>query len=227
MFELATVKLNRNIVEHGLVKLTWGNGSVFDRDNETVYIKPSGVDVFDMIVNDISNVNMDGVHLSGKKPSVDTDIHLELYKSVTFNSINSIVHTHSKYCTIFAQMQSDIPALGTTHADYFYGAIPVVDQLTPDEIENDYEKNTGRSVVNHFIKNKINPLSIPAALLPQHGLLTWGETADKALENAIVAELCAEMAYKQLQLCSKKHMNNHLLNKHFLRKHGTTKYYGQ
>jgi len=226
MFEATTVELNQDIVKNGLVNLTWGNGSVIDRETSTVYIKPSGINVSDLLTSEISKVNLNGEFIGGKKPSVDTDIHLELYRG--FSNVQSIVHTHSKYCTIFAQLEQSIPALGTTHADYFWGDIPIINQLTPKLIESNYESNTGKSVVQHFKNNKISSLNIPAALLPQHGILTWGASAKEALENAIVAELCAEMAYKQLLMSpNKRSMNNELLDKHFSRKHGSTKYYGQ
>tara|TARA_B100001559_G_C16402474_1_gene576409 strand:- start:132 stop:812 length:681 start_codon:yes stop_codon:yes gene_type:complete len=226
MFEATTVELNQDIVKNGLVNLTWGNGSVIDRETSTVYIKPSGINVSDLLSSEISKVNLNGEFIGGKKPSVDTDIHLELYRG--FSNVQSIVHTHSKYCTIFAQLEQSIPALGTTHADYFWGDIPIINQLTPKLIESNYESNTGKSVVQHFKNNKISSLNIPAALLPQHGILTWGASAKEALENAIVAELCAEMAYKQLLMSpNKRSMNNELLDKHFSRKHGSTKYYGQ
>ena len=226
MFEATTVELNRDIVKNGLVNLTWGNGSVIDRETSTVYIKPSGINVSDLLSTEISKVDLNGKFIGGKKPSVDTDIHLELYRG--FSNVQSIVHTHSKYCTIFAQLEQSIPALGTTHADYFWGDIPIINQLPSKLIENNYESNTGKSVVQHFKNNKISPLNIPAALLPQHGILTWGASAKAALENAIVAELCAEMAYKQLLMSpNKRSMNNELLDKHFSRKHGSTKYYGQ
>ena len=230
MFERDTVNLNRRIVEAGLVKLTWGNGSVIDRKTSTVYIKPSGVDVDDLVDNQVSVVDISGSHLSGLKPSVDTDIHLELYRA--HESIGSVVHTHSKYCTIFAQMKCCIPALGTTHADHFYGDIPVVHELLESQIKKNYERHTGKSVVEFLKASDIDPMNIPAALLPLHGVLTWGETSTKALENAIAAEICAEMAYKQLllgrvEMSPAVGIHKNLLDKHFLRKHGRGKYYGQ
>ena len=127
MFEATTVELNRDIVKNGLVNLTWGNGSVIDKETLTVYIKPSGINVSDLKSSEISKVNLNGEFIGGKKPSVDTDIHLELYRG--FSNVQSIVHTHSKYCTIFAQLEQSIPALGTTHADYFWGDIPIINQL--------------------------------------------------------------------------------------------------
>ena len=230
MLKRATVNLNKRIVEAGLVKLTWGNGSIIDRETSTVYIKPSGVDVGDLADDQVSVVDISGSHLFGLKPSVDTDIHLELYRA--HDSIGSVVHTHSKYCTIFAQMKRCIPALGTTHADHFYGDIPVVHELLESQITKDYERNTGKSVVEFLKASNINPMNIPAALLPLHGVLTWGETSTKALENAIAAEICAEMAYKQLlfdrtEMRQYPSIDKNLLDKHFLRKHGKGRYYGQ
>ena len=219
------IQLNRRILEEGLVVLTWGNASIIDRTNSEVYIKPSGIDVHNMTEDDVSVVDLKGNLLRGKKPSVDIPTHLELYKKFP---ADCIIHTHSLYCTIFAQLQQDIPCLGTTHADYFYGNIPVVDPLDDDQIDNDYEKNTGISIVKYFTHNKINPLHIPAALIPRHGIFVWGRDHFEAMENAIVAEHVAKMAYMQRvadPIC--ECIDKALLNKHLLRKHGDTKYYGQ
>ena len=165
MFAKHIIQLNRRILEEGLVVLTWGNASIIDRTNSEVYIKPSGIDVHNMTEDDVSVVDLKGNLLRGKKPSVDIPTHLELYKKFP---TDCIIHTHSLYCTIFAQLQQDIPCLGTTHADYFYGNIPVVDPLDGDQIDNDYEKNTGTSIVKYFTRNKINPLHVPAALIGEY-----------------------------------------------------------
>ena len=225
MFAKHIIQLNRRILEEGLVVLTWGNASIIDRTNSEVYIKPSGIDVHNMTEDDVSVVDLKGNLLRGKKPSVDIPTHLELYKKFP---TDCIIHTHSLYCTIFAQLQQDIPCLGTTHADYFYGNIPVVDPLDDDQIDNDYEKNTGTSIVEYFTRNKINPLHVPAALIPCHGIFVWGRDDAHAMENAIVAEHIAKMAYMQHvadPICES--INKTLLDKHFKRKHGKSKYYGQ
>jgi L-ribulose-5-phosphate 4-epimerase len=226
MLERNTVRLNKQIVDKGLVILTWGNGSIIDPEQKQIYIKPSGINVKQLTETDISVVDFDGHTIRGKKPSVDTQTHIELYKG--FKGIGSVIHTHSLYCTIFAQLQEDIPCLGTTHADYFYGDIPVVDPLDDDQINNDYEKNTGISIVKYFTSNKIDPLHIPAALVPRHGVFVWGRNDLEAMENAIAAEHVAKMAYMQRQYdCIAEPIHQTLLDKHFLRKHGDTKYYGQ
>ena len=226
MLETNTVRLNKQIVNRGLVILTWGNGSIIDPVQEEIYIKPSGVNTKQLTEKDISVVDFDGHTLRGKKPSVDVQTHIEIYKG--FKNIGSIIHTHSLYCTIFAQLQEDIPCLGTTHADYFYGKIPVVDMLYDDQINKDYEKNTGTSIVKYFLSNKIDPLHVPAALVPCHGVFVWGRDHFEAIENAIVAEHVAKMADMQRvadPIC--ECINKTLVDKHFLRKHGDTKYYGQ
>ena len=220
------VNLNLKLYDHDLVVLTWGNASIIDRKINKVYIKPSGVNVYDLKTENVSVVDLDGNLLSGKKPSVDVQTHLELYKG--FDNITTVIHTHSLYCTVFAQLQEDIPCLGTTHADYFYGSIPVVDNLDSDLIINDYEKNTGIGIVKYFNENNINPMDIPAALVPRHGVFAWGANPTTAFENAFVAEHVAKMAYMQRQYdCIAEPIDQTLLDKHFLRKHGSTKYYGQ
>ena len=147
MIEQQIIDLNKKIIQEKLVVLTWGNASIYDRENGLVYIKPSGVDVHDMKPNDVAVVDLDNKHITGKKPSVDTPTHIELYKKF---SISCIIHTHSLYGTVFAQAKRSIPCLGTTHADYFFGDIPVVDDLTLQNIDNDYEKNTGLSIVDYL-----------------------------------------------------------------------------
>ena len=239
MFAKHVIELNKRILEEGLVVLTWGNASVIDRANSEVYIKPSGIDVHSMTEDDVSVVDIKGNLLRGKKPSVDTPTHLELYKN--FNT-NCIIHTHSLYGTVFAQARSAIPCLGTTHADYFYGDIPCVDLLPPDSIKKNYEKNIGTGIINFFNTNKIAPLRIPACLIPCHGVIVWGPSPVQTFENAVVLEFVAKMAHKQIQLPQYTppgrsvkmaeyypggEMPGHLLNKHFLRKHGKYKYYGQ
>jgi len=226
------IKTNQALINEGLVILTWGNASCRTKSGDRMYIKPSGVPFEELMTRDIATVDLKtGRHLKGKKPSVDTPTHLALYNA--FPAINSIVHTHSKYCTIFAQAKLDIPCFGTTHADYFYGPIPVVEDLTEEEIQTDYEKNTGLKIIDHFTTRNISPMSVKAALSPAHGVFVWGSSMEEALECAIVLENIAEMAYKTLVLTRPMRYNrtvtcdSALLDKHFLRKHGDKKYYGQ
>ena len=169
------------------------------------------------------------ISLAGLKSSVDTEIHLEIYKS--FHQVGAVIHTHSNYATAFAQAKMPIPYLGTTHADYFYGDIPVIEDLSKEEILIDYEKNIGKKIVQHFRENNIDPSQMPAVLIPSHGSIVWGPTIEKTLETAIVLEEVAKLAYKTLNLsqaCDKiTSQSLDLLDKHFLRKHGDKKYYGQ
>tara|TARA_R110000824_G_scaffold133839_1_gene296688 strand:+ start:303 stop:986 length:684 start_codon:yes stop_codon:yes gene_type:complete len=222
------VEVNQLLKKEGLVIFTWGNASCRFQEDNSLFIKPSGVPFELLEEKKLAKVDLTtGKHLEGLKPSVDTPTHLVLYNA--FPEINAIIHTHSKYCTIFAQAKHDIPCLGTTHADYFYGDIPVVDELNEQEIEEDYEENTGIKIVEYFQDHDISPESLPAALSPSHGVFVWGKSLDEALQNAIILENIAEMAYKTKQLCYNKYItfDNCLLNKHFLRKHGNKKYYGQ
>jgi L-ribulose-5-phosphate 4-epimerase len=221
------IEVNRALKKENLVMFTWGNASCRSYENN-IFIKPSGIPFEELKESDMSNVNLlTGRHIEGLKPSVDTPTHVVLYND--FPEINAVIHTHSKYCTIFAQSKLGIPCLGTTHADYFYGNVPVVGELDTQEINKDYEENIGLKIVQYFKENKLSPLNMQAALVPSHGVFVWGETLDKALKNAIILENVAEMAYKTLTLCYNKSVdfNTDLLNKHFLRKHGKNRYYGQ
>jgi L-ribulose-5-phosphate 4-epimerase len=222
------IEVNQSLIKEGLVIFTWGNASARSADGVSIYIKPSGVPFNKLTRAGMSQVLLrTGTHVSGLKPSVDTPTHIELYNA--FPEANSVIHTHSKYCTIFAQAKMPIPCLGTTHADYFYGPIPVVDELSPKEIEEEYEKNIGLKIVNYFKENNISPDAVKAALSPSHGVFVWGSSLDEALKNAIVLENVAEMAYKTLSLCYNEPISCdlNLLRKHFLRKNGEKKYYGQ
>ena len=229
MFEATTVELNRDIVKNGLVNLTWGNGSVIDKETLTVYIKPSGINVSDLKSSEISKVNLNGEFIGGKKPSVDTAIHLEIYKA--FPEIKSIIHSHSKFATSWAQAMKPIPILGTTHADYFLSDIPLAKELRTNDLE-EYEKSLGQSVVDYFQEHKINPLNIPAILLPKHGVMVFSDSPDRTLECAIVLEEIAEMAYYTTNINRSitdefDEFTEELYTKHFERKNGINKYYGQ
>ena len=214
---------NKWIVDKKLVELTWGNVSA--KNNNLVYIKPSGVNLNSAIAEDIAVLNIDGKHINGLKPSVDTPTHLALYKN--FKDIGCVVHTHSKYSTIFAQAGRDIPCLGTTHADYFYGDIPCIPHPNKKQVNNEYELNTGNIIVEHYLKNNIKYNYIPACVVAGHGTFVWGQNIDKALESVFVLELVAEMAYKTLLLNPNASLKKYVLDKHYLRKHGNNKYYGQ
>ncbi|WP_085536753.1 L-ribulose-5-phosphate 4-epimerase [Massilibacteroides vaginae] len=217
-------KANLDLVKHGLVIFTWGNVSAIDREKGLVVIKPSGVSYENMKAEDMVVLDMEGKILEGKlKPSSDTATHLVLYHA--FPAIGGIVHTHSTYATAWAQAGKDIPSIGTTHADYFYEAIPCTRQMTKEEVEADYEKETGNVIVERF-KN-INPAFVPGVLVENHGPFSWGKDADEAVHNAVVMEQVAKMAYISYTINPFLTMNNHLIEKHFNRKHGPNAYYGQ
>lgn len=210
--------------KYGLVTFTWGNVSAVDRESGLVVIKPSGVDYETMKPEDMVVVELDGNRVEGKlKPSSDTPTHIELYKA--FDNIGGIVHTHSRWATVFAQAGRGINAYGTTHGDYFYGEIPVTRLMTPEEIAEEYEKETGKVIAETF-KDK-DPDMIPAVLVNSHGPFTWGKDAAEAVHNAVVLEETAMMAYYTESLGKTAPMQQELLDKHFLRKHGKNAYYGQ
>lgn len=216
---------NLALKSHGLVKFTWGNVSGIDRESGLVVIKPSGVPYEGMTVDDLVVLDLAGTVVEGKwKPSSDTPTHLALYRA--FADIGGVVHTHSRWATIFSQMHRSIPALGTTHADYFYGEIPCTRPMTPEEIHGDYEAETGKVIVETFAH--ISPKEIPAALVCEHGPFAWGKDADEAVYHAVVLEELAFMAYHcMLMDPSTMAMQQTLLDKHYLRKHGKNAYYGQ
>lgn len=218
---------NLELIEKELVIYTWGNVSGIDRDSKILAIKPSGVDYNIMKAQDMVLIDLDCKTLEGKyKPSSDTPIHIELYKA--FPEIGGIVHTHSSYATIWAQAIKDIPAFGTTHADYFYGDIPCARPLTKEEIESEYEKNTGLVIIETLKKRNINPMDIPAIIIASHGPFTWGKDAKQAVYNAVVLEELSKMAYRTIQINpNTKSVEKYLLDKHYFRKHGKNAYYGQ
>ena len=216
---------NLMLKEHHLVIFTWGNVSAIDRETGLVVIKPSGVEYDSMKPSDMVVVDLDGNRIEGAyKSSSDTPTHIELYKA--FPEIGGIVHAHSRWATVFAQAGWSIPALGTTHADYFYGAIPCTREMTSKEITGAYEKETGSVIVETFRGQ--NPMAVPGVLVHTHGPFAWGTDAGTAVHNAVVLEEVAFMAYHSLQLNGElSSMPQVLLDKHYLRKHGANAYYGQ
>jgi L-ribulose-5-phosphate 4-epimerase len=217
-------RANLDLVKHGLVVFTWGNVSAIDRKKGLVVIKPSGVSYETMTADDMVVVNLEGDIPEGNlKPSSDTPTHLALYKA--FPGIGGIVHTHSIYATSWAQAGCDIPCIGTTHADYFSGAIPCTRAMTQQEIDGDYEKETGHVIVERFAG--LNPVHIPGVLVRNHGPFAWGKNAGDAVHNAVVMEQVAKMAYLSYAINPALSMNNDLIRKHFSRKHGANAYYGQ
>ena len=218
---------NLDLVESGLVVLTWGNASGIDRNQGLVVIKPSGVSYNTMRPDDLVIVDLDGKTVEGDlRASSDLPTHLELYRA--WPGIGGVVHTHSKFGTAFAQAGSSIPCFGTTHADFCPGDIPCIRALTPDEVEEGYEDNTGKSIIEHYAKNGLKPMEYPGAVLTHHGPFTWGKNAGKAAENAIILESVAEMALLTRGINpGVKAIPQHILNKHYMRKHGPNAYYGQ
>lgn len=218
------LKANLELPKRNLVTYTWGNVSGIDREKNLVVIKPSGVDYDTMKVEDLVVVDLDGNIVEGNlRPSSDTPTHLELYKE--FDEIGGIVHTHSTWATIWAQIGKDIPACGTTHADYFYGSIPCTRAMERDEIKRAYEKETGSVIIETFVGK--NPIHCPGVIVNDHGPFTWGKSAADAVYHAVVLEEVAKMAYFTELMTPGNVMANSLMNKHFLRKHGKNAYYGQ
>jgi L-ribulose-5-phosphate 4-epimerase len=217
---------NLQLVREGLVVQTWGNVSGIDRQSRYIVIKPSGVPYDEMRPEHMVVIGLDaGRALEGQlRPSSDTATHLELYRA--FPSIGSIVHTHSLYATAWAQAQREIPILGTTHADYFNGPIPCTRFLSDEEVQSDYERNTGHVIVERFAR--LDPLQMPAALVAGHAPFAWGTNVPKAVENAIVLEYVARLASETLKVNPDvAFLQSALLDKHFFRKHGPGAYYGQ
>lgn len=220
------LKANLLLPKYDLVVFTWGNVSAVDREKGIIAIKPSGVEYDDMQADDIVIVDLaTGEVLDGKlKPSSDTPTHLELYRQ--FPNIGGIVHTHSRWATIFAQAKHPIKAYGTTHADYFYGAIPCTRLLSEAEIKGEYELNTGKVIVETF--KDIDPDFVPGVVVASHGPFAWGKSALDAVHNAVVMEEVAMMSWHaKIENSSLESMDQDLLDKHFLRKHGKNAYYGQ
>ncbi len=218
-------RANLLLPEHGMVTFTWGNASGIDRAAGLVVIKPSGVAYDGMTAEDMVVVDLEGNVVEGKwQPSSDTPTHLELYRA--FPDCGGVVHTHSRWATVFAQAGREIPALGTTHADYFFGAVPCTRPLTDDEIRGAYEEETGKVIIEAFEEH--DPAAVPGVLVYAHGPFAWGKDPMEAEHNAVVLEEVAFMAYHTLLLTpGVSPMQQALLDKHYLRKHGKDAYYGQ
>lgn len=219
------LKANLDLVEYGLVILTWGNASGIDRKQELIVIKPSGVNYNQLVSDDLVIVDLKGNVVEGnKRPSSDTATHIELYKA--FPEIGGVSHTHSNFATMFAQACKEIPCLGTTHADHFYGSIPLTRFLTEEEVKEDYETNTGKIIIERF--RGINTTGTPGVLVAGHAPFTWGKNAAESVKNAVILERIAEMAIGTYHLNSDvKELPQYISEKHFQRKHGPGAYYGQ
>lgn len=217
-------RANLQLKENALVTLTWGNVSEIDRESGLVVIKPSCMPYGAMTPDDMVIVDLNGNIVEGKRrPSSDLPTHLELYRQ--FGNIGGITHTHSRWATVFAQAGRTIPMLGTTHADTFYGDIPCTRKLTADEISGEYERETGRVICEAFAGK--NPMDIPGVLVYSHGPFTWGKSAEGSVENAVVLEETAMIAWHTLKLNPTVEFQKELADKHYFRKHGANAYYGQ
>ena len=218
---------NMLLPKYGLVTFTWGNVSGIDREQGLFVIKPSGVEYDELTPEDMVVVNLQGEKVEGKyKPSSDTATHVELYNA--FPEIGGVVHTHSSWATSWAQAARGIPCYGTTHADYLYGTVPCVRNLTKEEIDEGYEKNTGILIVDYFKANGIDAEAMPAVLCKNHGPFTWGKNANEAVHNAVVLEECAKMAARCEMINPRVEPAPQVLqDKHYFRKHGANAYYGQ
>lgn len=218
---------NLELVARGVVIYTWGNVSGIDRNKGLIVIKPSGVDYEGLCSDDMVVVDLEtGKTVEGKwKPSSDTKTHLELYRQ--FSEIGGITHTHSANAVAYAQAGVDIPALGTTHADYFYGSIPCTRELTKAEVEEDYELNTGKVIVETIRLRQIKPLAVPGVVVKNHGPFSWGKDANASVYHAVVMEKVAEMDLKTMLINPNATMQQYILDKHYMRKHGSNAYYGQ
>ncbi|MFD1848608.1 L-ribulose-5-phosphate 4-epimerase [Oceanobacillus bengalensis] len=229
MKELKEQVLEANLAlpKHGLVTFTWGNVSGFNKEDGLVVIKPSGVPYEELTVNDLVVLDLEGNIVEGHlKPSSDTPTHLVLYKN--FPDIGGVVHTHSPWATSWAQAGQSLPCLGTTQGDYFYGSIPCTRRMKPEEVRGEYEYETGNVIVETFSKNGIDPNDIPSVLVHSHAPFNWGKDARDAVHNAVVLEEVAKMALHTYQINpDTPSMDQVLLDKHYLRKHGANAYYGQ
>lgn len=219
---------NMALPRHGLVVFTWGNASELDREHGLYAIKPSGVDYKDLSPDNMVVCDLEGNVVEGTmKPSSDNATHAALYRAWG-DCVGGVVHTHSRCAVSWAQAGRDVPAYGTTHADYFYGAVPCMRGLTPEEIDRAYELETGNVIIEGFEQRELDPVAIPAALVRNHGPFTWGRDADQAVYHAVVLEEVCRMARDtELLFADVQSAPQHLLDKHYLRKHGPGAYYGQ
>ena len=223
----AVCEANLLLPAHGLVTFTWGNVSAIDRESGLIVIKPSGVAYDELTPDDMVVVSLEGERVEGRlSPSSDTPTHLELYRRF---DIGGVVHTHSRMATVRAQSGLPLPAYGTTHADYFYGEVPCTRALTKEETENDYELNTGRVIVETFRELALDPAAMPGVFVRQHGPFAWGKDAFEAVHNAVVLEEISAMGFmtETTPGFDGRPVPQHLLDKHYLRKHGANAYYGQ
>ena len=221
------LKENLELDKRGLVTYTWGNVSAIDREKGLIVIKPSGVKYEDMKAEHMIVVDLEGNVVEGKySPSSHTATHIELYKKYT--ELGGVVHTHSTFATSWAQACNDIPAYGTTHADYFYGDIPCTRRLTEEEITRDYETETGKVIIETIEARKIKAIEVPGIVVASHGPFTWGKTPEEAVYNAVVLEEVAKMAYYTSSINPRiRQADKYLQDKQYLRKHGANAYYGQ
>ncbi len=221
------LEANLELPKRGLITYTWGNVSGIDREKGLIVIKPSGVEYDDMKAEDLVVVDLDGNVVEGHyKPSSDTATHIELYKA--FPEIGGVVHTHSTWATIFSQAGRDLKAYGTTHADYFCGDIPCTRKMTPEEIAREYEKSTGTVIIEAIKESRVDPNHMPAVLVNSHGPFAWGTSPANCVQNAVVLEELAKLAFNTEKLNFQvDRMQGELLDKHFYRKHGKDAYYGQ
>ena len=218
---------NQDLVAKGVVIYTWGNVSEIDREKGLVVIKPSGLEYSEMKAEDMVVIDLaTGANVEGRwEPSSDTKTHLELYRA--FPEIGGITHTHSINAVAFAQAGMDIPALGTTHADYFYGSVLCTRELTEEEVNTDYETNTGKVIVECIRDHGVNAMDIPGVLVKNHGPFTWGTDAADSVYYAVILETISEMSLKTLFLNPNASISQYVLDKHYFRKHGANAYYGQ
>lgn len=218
------LKANLDLVKNGLVIYTWGNVSAIDRETGLVVIKPSGVSYDSMKASDMVVVDLEGKIVEGElNPSSDTPTHLAIYRA--FPKVGGVVHTHSTYAVAWAQAGYDVPSLGTTHADYFHNSIPCTEALTDEQINGDYELETGNVIVERF--KGLDPVATPGVLVKNHGPFAWGKDADQAVYHATVLEKVSEMAYLTRVLNPSASISDALVEKHYMRKHGPNATYGQ
>jgi len=219
------VEANKELPKKNLVKYSWGNVSAIDRENKLIVIKPVGIPYNELTIKNVSVVDLEGKIIEGPfNPSVDLDIHRALYEN--FPEVKAIVHTHSTYATVLAQLRKPLPCFGTTHADYFSGEVPCVEELTEDEVKGNYEWNTGMAIVRYFKTHGLQPINIPAVLSPFHGPFTWGEDVWDAVHKSVVLEEISKMAVFMYSICPTPILlPEYVLNRHYYRKHGTNAYF--